>query len=254
MDTEGSGASRAGGDGVHNEDAFLVEQGLGLYLVCDGASGSAAGEIAARLARDAVAASIERSEEAVEVRNDSLARIVVEKAMKAALGALAAEESADPGLAGLSTTITMLLAHGHLGVIGHRGDSRAYLLRRGRAQQLTIDGELTQAVGNGSTVPTHFDVFAIELRPRDTIVLCTDGAEQVVEDPAITRVARDLSPRLLASRIVSAARHRGPNVDATAVVVRVRGENEPGWLELSELPQGTAFGHTLERARVMSAS
>ena len=48
MSTEGSGASRAGGDGFHNEDAFVVEQGLGLYVVCDGASGTPAGEIAAR--------------------------------------------------------------------------------------------------------------------------------------------------------------------------------------------------------------
>jgi serine/threonine protein phosphatase PrpC len=53
MTSEGSGASRAGGDGFHNEDAFVVEEGLGLYVVCDGAGGAAAGEIASRLAADA---------------------------------------------------------------------------------------------------------------------------------------------------------------------------------------------------------
>jgi len=54
MTTEGSGASRAGEDGIHNEDAFLVEEGLGLYLVCDGASGTPAGEVASRVAAEAL--------------------------------------------------------------------------------------------------------------------------------------------------------------------------------------------------------
>jgi protein phosphatase len=246
MSTEGSGASRAGGDGIHNEDAFLVEDGLGLYVVCDGASDSAAGEVAARVARDAVAASIERSEHDVDVRYARVARFVVEKAMKAALRAVAAEERTGPELKGLATTVTMLLVHGQLGVIGHRGDSRAYLIRHARAHQLTLDHELTQPVGNGTTTPSRFDVFTVELQPLDTIVLCTDGAEEVVEEPAIVRAAADLSPRLLSSRIVSAARRRNSAVDATAVVVRVRGERGQGWLEVSQPTSGTAFGRTLE--------
>jgi serine/threonine protein phosphatase PrpC len=245
---DGSGASRAGGDGLHNEDAFLVEDGLGLYLVCDGASDSPAGEAASRIAIDAVAGSIQRSEQELNVRNGRVARFAVEKAMRRATRALAAAKQTDPALQGLETTITLLLAHGHLGIIGHRGDSRAYLIRRARAGQLTVDHELTESVGIGSDQPNAFDVFAIELEPRDTVVLCTDGAEQVVEDPAITRAAGDLSPRLLSSRIVSAARHLDPLLDATAVVVRVRGEREPGWLQLSQRPHRTAFGHTLELA------
>ena len=55
MSIDGSGASRAGGDGTHNEDAFRVDDGLGLYVVCDGASDSAAGEVAAQIASEAVA-------------------------------------------------------------------------------------------------------------------------------------------------------------------------------------------------------
>ena len=92
------------------------------------------------------------------------------------------------------------------------------------------------------------DVFTIELERGDTIVLCTDGAEDVIGDPALMRVAASLSPRVLASRIVSLANRRRPEQDATAVVVRVRGASQPGWLELSLPPRGTAFGHTLERA------
>ncbi len=245
MSTEGSGASRAGGDGVHNEDTFLVSEGLGLYVVCDGASDAAAGEVAAGVACDAVAASIEQSERDVDVRHARVARFVVEKAMKAALRAVAADGRTGPELEGLATTVTMLLAHGQLGVIGHRGDSRAYLIRHNRVHQLTLDHELTQQVENGTTTPSHFDVFAVELQPLDTIVLCTDGAEEVVEEPRIARAAAELSPRLLSSRIVSAARRRNPAVDATAVVVRVRGERGQKWLEVSQPTSGTTFGRTL---------
>lgn len=244
MSTEGSGASRAGGDGVHNEDVFLVEEGLGLYVVCDGASDAPAGEVAARIATAALEEFVERAGHEADPKRGSVSRAIVEKAMIHAMAAVGDARLTDPDLRGLSTTITMLLAHGSLGVIGHRGDSRAYLIRRGRGHQLTVDHELTEAVSN--EVGPDFDVFAVGLQGGDTIVLCTDGAEEVLQDDAIARAAGSLAPQLLASRIVSAAHRRAPTLDATAVVVRVRGDREPGWLELSTPLRSTAFGHTLQ--------
>lgn len=245
MDTEGSGASRAGGEGLHNEDVFLVKEGLGLYVVCDGASGTSAGEVAARIASEALEEFVARAGDDLDLRGP-VVRSVVDRAMAHAMTAVAEAEQSDPQLRGLATTVTMLLAHGSLGVIGHRGDSRAYLVRRGRAHQLTVDHELTEAAANGGTADRDFDVFALELQPGDTVVLCTDGAEQVIQDAAIVRAAGALSPRLLASRIVSAAHRQSPDFDATAVVVRVLRATEPAWLELSTQPRGTTFGHTLE--------
>jgi protein phosphatase len=240
MGTEGSGASRAGGEGIHNEDAFLVEEGMGLYLVCDGQSGKPAGEVAARVATEAVETFVERREA------ELAAPRLVERAMAFALTAVAEAERTLPELRGLATTVTMLLVRGNLGVFGHLGDSRAYLLRRGRAHLLTRDHVLTAEYENGGGSDTPFDVFAVDLEPGDTIVLCTDGAEEVVGDVAIVRAAADFRPRILASRIVSEAHRRRPNEDATAVVVRVRSELEPGWLELSLPSRGTTFGHTLQ--------
>ena len=88
-------------------------------------------------------------------------------------------------------------------------------------------------------------VFGVALQPDDTFVLCSDGAEEVVGDAAITRVAADLTPRLLASRIVSEAHRRRPDSDATAVVVRVRASRERGWLSLSEPARRETIVHTL---------
>ncbi|NNL86759.1 MAG: SpoIIE family protein phosphatase [Myxococcales bacterium] len=247
MATEGSGASRAGSDAFHNEDVFLVEEGLGLYVVCDGVGRSPAGEVAARVAAEALEAFVERCDRAIDLWAEPAARSVVDRAMRYALTAVVEAGEAEPESRGSATTITMLLAHGDRGVLGHRGDSRAYLIRRDRAIQLTVDHELTEAAANGSG-SDELDVFSVRFRPGDTIILCSDGAEDSVRDDAIVRVAGDLSPRVLASRIVSAANRRDSGVDATVVVVRVRGDLEPGWLELSMPPVGTAFGHTLEYA------
>ncbi len=244
MSTEGAGASRAGGSDFHNEDAFLVKAGLGLYVVCDGASGTPNGELASRTAVEAIDDFIEHAEEDHDFRGERVAREVVECAMGAAMEGLSELERSDPALAGLSTTVTMLLAHGRTGVIGHRGDSRAYLVRQGRARQLTVDDELTQEPEEGAE-HALFEVFSLDLRAGDTLILCTDGAEDVVQDASIERAARNVPPHVLASRIVSAANRLAPDQDATAVVVRVRGEAEPGWLELSDPPARTKFGHTI---------
>jgi protein phosphatase len=157
---------------------------------------------------------------------------------------VAEAERSLPELRGLATTVTMLLVRGRLGVIGHLGDSRAYLLRRGRAHLLTRDHELAELFENDGESDPAFDVLTVDLEPGDTIVLCTDGAEQVVGDAVVARSAADFRPRVLASRIVSEAHRRRPSEDATAVVVRVLGELEPGWLEHSLPSRGTRFGHT----------
>lgn len=244
MTIEGSGATRARQPDHHNEDVFLVEEGLGLYVVCDGMESTPAGEVAAQIAARAVEEFVAHAGGELDLDDERTARAVVDKAIVYALDALTEASREDPGFGDSTTTITLLLAHGSRGIIGHRGDSRAYLIRRDRSQQLTVDHELTEAD------PSHldFDVFSLRLQPGDTVVLCSDGAEQVMEDRAIIRAAGGLSPRLLASRIVSAAHRAKPESDATAVVVRVRGERERGWLELSNRPVGTSFGHTLEYA------
>jgi len=247
MGSEGSGASRGGGDEFHNEDTFLVEQGLGLYAVCDGASGSPAGEIAAHLAIDAVKEYVARAESnfGSEVWQGPDRFAVIHNGLRYALGSVLKAAQKHAELAGMSTTITMLLVHGDQGVIGHAGDSRIYLIRRGRGSQLTLDHELTDSLPVDDASDFEIDSFGIPLEPHDTLILCTDGAEDVVEEPDIVRVAGSLSPALLASRIVAAAHRRNSRLDATVVVVRVRGEAEQGWLELSTAPRELSFGHAV---------
>jgi protein phosphatase len=242
MSTEGAGSTRGGGESLHNEDAFLVEEGLGLFVVCDGASRTPAGERAARIASREVEATVAESTTSLE--GPLVARSVVETAMERALAAVAAAEQHDADLQGLATTVTMLLVQGGQGVFGHRGDSRAYLIRRGRIRQLTVDDELTAGVARGRDRGPDAEVFSLPLQAGDLVVLCTDGAEAVVTDAGLLRAATTVGPRVLASRIVSAAHERNPDQDATAVVVRVRGDRDRSGLESSRPTLETAYGRT----------
>jgi serine/threonine protein phosphatase PrpC len=166
-------------------------------------------------------------------------------------------------LAGQPTSVSMLLAQGNQAAISHTGDSRVYLIRRGAdpdddrelIHQLTSDHDLTDSQpedlperSDESPIdPSRIkiDTFLLTLQPGDTYVLCTDGAEEVVEDPHVLGPVSETSPRMLAYRIVTAAHKHNPDVDATVVVVRVRDDFEPNRLWLSKVPKKFKLGHAL---------
>ena len=121
----------------HNEDSFLVNEDLGLYVVCDGMGGHAGGETASRLAVQ----TIERELLSARLRPEdpfstqaALADTPVADALREAIeGACAAvfrTSRANPELAGMGTTCISLLVNGAHAIVGHVGDSRAYQIGR----------------------------------------------------------------------------------------------------------------------------
>src|SRR3954470_8082473 len=128
----------------HNEDAYLVDETLGLYAVADGMGGHAAGEVASAAApgslREALAA--EKPVLAAFARAPSpeareSAAQAMERSVQKACADVYALSVADPDKRGMGTTLVALLACGRNAVIAHVGDSRAYLFRNDRAHQLT---------------------------------------------------------------------------------------------------------------------
>src|SRR5437868_10372776 len=120
----------------HNEDSYLVNEDLGLCVVCDGMGGHAGGETASRLAVQ----TIEKELISARLRDDNpfvaekpLADTPLAAALREAVeGACAAvfrTSRANPELAGMGTTCISLLIHNAHALVGHVGDSRAYLLR-----------------------------------------------------------------------------------------------------------------------------
>ncbi|MFL5445169.1 MAG: PP2C family protein-serine/threonine phosphatase, partial [Myxococcales bacterium] len=197
-----------------NEDAFLADDALGLYVVADGMGGHAAGEVASAQAvqsiRDALAPCrpiLERfaASPTVEVR-ESISSLM-ETAIQKACADVFDLSQADADRGGMGTTVVAMLIAGKTAVIGHVGDSRVYLYRKGRAHQLTEDhtivqeqlkrglisraelataenrNVITRAVGIQSSVPV--DTLLTDLLPGDLYLLCSDGLWGSIDDERI---------------------------------------------------------------------
>jgi protein phosphatase len=175
-----------------NEDSLIVEPRLGLYAVLDGMGGANAGDVASQMARDAI-------REHVQQRRGTLApRKLLETAIQAGSKAVYTAAQANRERHGMGTTVVAcLVVDGKHLVVGHVGDSRAYLLRGGRLQTLTRDHTIVEELVQrgllaaeeaerhpyknvlsrnlGAKPEARVDLTEVELRPGDRIMLCSDG-------------------------------------------------------------------------------
>jgi serine/threonine protein phosphatase PrpC len=237
----------------HNEDAHFIDPDLGIFAVCDGMGGHAAGEVASGIAvkvvRDHWA-----SEETMQVIDAWLEQgtIQARKAMLAAVNAgvvaahdaIMAEATRDRTKGGMGTTIIGALVIGGDIVFAQCGDSRAYMVRDGIAMQLTEDhtllarllaagvdvdtsnegsrfkSMLTNALGIGTECKAA--TFIVPLADGDRFLLCSDGITEYVQEAEIGEVlTAQPSPARGAQRLVELALQRGGGDNATALVVRV---------------------------------
>lgn len=186
-----AGDSHVGKVRTANEDSLIVEPRLGLYAVLDGMGGANAGDVASQMARDAI-------REYVTARRGSVpARQLLEAAIHAGSTTVFTAAQAQRERHGMGTTVVACLIDGATVVIGHVGDSRAYLLRGGRLQAMTRDHTIVEElVDRGLLTPdeaerhpyknvlsrnlgarpeTRVDVVEVELAPGDRLMLCSDG-------------------------------------------------------------------------------
>lgn len=227
-----------------NEDAFAYSVEHGVYLVCDGMGGAAAGEIASSVAVDEALAHLTGRIAAEDGRGD-LAQLA-EDAVVAANDAIYRRAEGNDKLSGMGTTLVGLIAHERQVLVFNVGDSRCYLLRGAKIQQVTLDHSLveeqvrmgrmtrsealrsplknviTRALGTQSRVTP--DVFELEPEPGDLFLLCSDGLTRELSDAQIEAViGRDQTLAVLCSRLVAAAVRAGGNDNITCLLVRAAG-------------------------------
>jgi PPM family protein phosphatase len=226
-------ASDTGKKRRRNEDNYVVAPPL--FAVADGMGGAQAGEVASKLAASALEDDegplhgVERVAALIREAN----RRVYERA------------TSDPAASGMGTTMTVAVVEDGVVAIGHVGDSRAYLVRDGRMEQLTDDHSLvnelmksgklspeeaeahpqrsviTRAVGTDPDVDV--DAFSIDARDGDVFLLCSDGLTDMVEDVDILDLIerhRDDLDRAVRS-LVAAANRGGGEDNITAVAFRI---------------------------------
>jgi len=248
-----AGATHVGNVRDHNEDAHVVDADDGIFIVCDGMGGHAAGEVASalgvRVAREhwlgpAVqkAATAWASSGTLEARRAILT--AVKNGVMAAHRTICAQADEDHGKHGMGTTFTGVVVAGGDAVVAHAGDSRAYLVRGGIAVQLTEDhtllarliasgmpvlegasntrwkGVITNALGFGDD--TKVITFLVPLSDGDKLLLCSDGVSEYVGEAEVGQVlATQPSPARAAQKLVDLALERGGEDNATALVIKV---------------------------------
>ena len=237
----------------HNEDNFLVDKKLSLFMVADGMGGHAAGEVASAIAVRTIHEEIKRERDllndfvmgargASRVTNKDVLSLM-EHAVQRACSRIHEEAQADIAKRGMGTTLSSLIILGHKGFIAHVGDSRIYMERGGTVSQVTEDhtvynellkrGKLTReqidAVGHKNAITravgvyerVDVDTLMIEVLPGDQFLLASDGLTGYLEstEELTSYVAKEGD--VATKSLVELAKGRGGKDNITVVLVRL---------------------------------
>ena len=235
---------------TNNEDNFLINDELQLFVCCDGMGGHAGGEFASAIAVNTVEevlSSVElRPEDLGADPDDGPVELVREKlryAVRLAGKRIYDKAQAEPEYKGMGTTALALLVEGGNAYVAHVGDSRGYLVREGRIEQLTEDHSLVnEKIKAGLLTPeeaknhklkniitrslgymedVEIDIAVQAVRRGDHFVLCSDGLSNLVETAEIGETTLDNGPQEACRRMIELACERGGDDNITVVIARV---------------------------------
>ncbi len=224
-----------------NEDNFLVDKKLSLFVVADGMGGHASGEVASQLAVHEFRNAADAGRELIEhyAKGDGVVKppeilSMLENGIQTAGQTIYQKGVAEPEKRGMGTTCSALLVAGDRGFIAHVGDSRIYMLRAGQVVQLTEDHSLvnelikrgrvtkegfdtspykayknavTRAVGVYETVQP--DTIDFEILPGDQFLLCSDGLHFYLNDARIIDSLKGDDVKLLPKKFIDLRQRRG---------------------------------------------
>lgn len=236
-----------------NEDSFLVDPETHLYAVCDGMGGHNAGEVASRMAIEALDAFVQKSHREKEITwpygldaDLSFAGNRLKTAIKLANRKVFRAADNREDYTGMGTTVVAALVTetDRLLTVGSAGDSRCYVLRGGELKQITTDDSwvsaawaegilsaeeierhplknvITKAVGAKDSI--EIDVVEHKLEPGDLVLICSDGLHSMINDQAIREVlvARGASLEEAAGGLIDAANEAGGRDNVSVVLLR----------------------------------
>lgn len=250
VEVKAFGLTDVGRQRQHNEDSFLVDPDVKLFVVADGMGGHAAGEVASGIAVESVAEFIARTDEdeatwpmPLDTRlRRSTNRLVasLQIANKRVIDAM----RSDSRLRGMGTTVVAAIIDEGFAAFAHVGDSRAYLVREGQISRITDDHSwvfeqvqagmlseeeaerhplrnvITRALGGSSDVVP--DAVEVECMAGDQYLLCTDGLTGMIAEDQILQVLLDEADiETACRRLIDAANENGGQDNVTVVLIRV---------------------------------
>lgn len=233
-----------------NEDCFLLNEPIGLYVVADGMGGHRAGSVASRLAVETIDAYMANPSEPLpdtaaadgEASHSEAARRL-RQSICLANQKIYAQSVADTSCRGMGTTVSALYMVGNTIISANVGDSPIYLLRNreienlytphtllherrnaprslvGRFSNAKLGHILTRAVGIRSEVKV--DLVETPCFPDDVIVLCSDGLSGKISREEIRDLVSQHDSQTACSKMIDLANQRGGEDNITVIVVRI---------------------------------
>lgn len=233
-----------------NEDSYLINEKLKLFLVADGMGGHSGGEYASKLAAKTI------EEILLGISSDPEATVIsgvntdeadhgdrLRYAIEVASGKIYDKALFDSTLKGMGTTTVAALFHDREAYIANVGDSRAYMIHANKLKQLTTDHSLvseqlqagfiskgevkghklkniiTRSVGYQEDV--EIDVKKYDLHMGDKIMLCSDGLCNMVDDDEIQKIVVADSIQKAAKKLIERANENGGDDNVTVLLVEV---------------------------------
>lgn len=241
----------------HNEDNYLVDKKLNLFIVCDGMGGHAAGEVASavcvRSVQETLASHLPVYEsfkkDVSNITRRKAVSLVVENAIEMANTKIWRMATEDANRRGMGTTCSLILIINGVGFVGHVGDSRIYLQRESKIQQLTSDHSLvnemlrlgkikpgeedsvphknavTRAVGVSERVDV--DTFEVDLKIGDGVLLCSDGLSGYLEDPnEMLQLMMGQNPKNITEKSIRIANESGGKDNITSISIHCEPDSD----------------------------
>lgn len=228
----------------NNQDAYAVGELPGEVawaVVCDGMGGAAGGNIASALAVKVISDKITSSYN--EKMRDSSIKNLLDSAITAANIEVYDMAYSRPDLTGMGTTVVAVVVRDNVAHIAHAGDSRAYIVNDDGVEQITVDHSLvqnlvdraeitkeeaehhpnknviTRALGVDKRIDVDFS--EVEMHENETLVLCTDGLSNCVNNAEMAEDIKDGQYYAFADRLVKRANKNGGNDNITVVAIAI---------------------------------
>jgi PPM family protein phosphatase len=232
----------------HNEDNYLINEELNLFVVADGMGGHAGGEYASAIAVNTVeeiVTSIELNGREMADPGDPVesAREKLSHSIRLAGRRIFEKAAENPEYHGMGTTAVALMIRGKHAFVAHVGDSRLYRYRSGKIEQVTEDHSLiaeklrhglitaeeaknhrmrnviTRSLGYQEDV--EVDTSVLEVDGVEQFLICSDGLSGHVEGPEMADFMERYGPQEAARRLIELACERGGEDNITTVIVQV---------------------------------
>ncbi len=233
----------------HNEDNFLIDRKLKLYVVCDGMGGHLGGEIASATAVNVVREVLLRGRPILEGFQRGEVKYgvadvlgLIEDAVVQANRRIFERSNQNADQRGMGTTLTLMLVGRHLGFVAHVGDTRVYRRRGGKLTQLTEDHSLVNEMARTMNMPAEsfddrlknaitravgvhdsveVDTFHFPMQPGDRYLVCSDGLHGLVEDAELSFILDEEDLGACVGQMIDRANGEGGKDNITAILLEI---------------------------------